>query len=100
VCAGYEYYEFGQLTQALNGITSHSGNSTNDLATSVQDGNLQLECGTQNTLSIDDLVKRFQNTTSQGRALENARTAAVQATQAAPQQTAGIEQQIVKLQNT
>jgi hypothetical protein len=100
VCAGYQYHEFGQLTKALNNVTSHSNNPTSDLATSVQDAERQLQCGTQNTPSIEDLVKQFRNTTSKGQTLENVRSAAAGPTQAAPQQTANIEQRIFQLQNT
>ena len=99
VCAGYQYYEFGQLTKALNDVTSRSSDPTSGLATSVQDGDRQLQCGTQGTPSIEDLVKRFRNTTSQGQTLESVQFNAAQAVQAAQQQTANIEQRMVALQN-
>ena len=97
--AGYEYYESGQLIQAWNVITSHVSNPTSGLATSVPEGDQQLQAATQSMTGAEDLFGRFRGVTPQGQTLENAGVADAQAIEAAPQQAVAIEQQIINLES-
>jgi hypothetical protein len=97
--AGYEHYESGQLIQALNVITSHVGNPTSGLATSVAEGDQQLQAATQSVTGAEDLFRRFRGVTPQGQTLENDGVADAQAIEAAPQQAVALEQQIINLES-
>jgi hypothetical protein len=97
--AGYEYYESGQFIQAWNDITSHVSNPTSGLATSVSEGDQQLQAATQSMTGAEDLFQRFRGVTPQGQTLENDGDADAQAIEAAPQQAVAIDQQIINLES-